>query len=223
MRVKFSSCRRCCLPAVAVLVIIGLLASAEADGADDASAGDPYPLPNCVILEEPLDKRAKVLEHLGQEVRVCCRECADEFDKNFHNWMAVINQRIVRTQRDYYPLETCVVDGASLKDTSPLDVVFRNRLFRLCSFQCEEKLKKEPAKYFARLNAAVVEKQKPGYPLDKCIVSGKPLGKAAVDHVVGNQLVRLANANQVERFNQTPGKYLLQLRELAKKKDRKKP
>jgi len=68
------------------------------------------------------------------------------------------------------------------------------------------------------VNRAAVEKQKAGYPLTKCVVSGKPLGKDAVDHVVGNQLVRLADADQIEVFNQNPGEFLAKVREALRKK-----
>ena len=59
------------------------------------------------------------------------------------------------------------------------------------------------------MNCAAVAKQKPGYPLTKCVVSGKPLGKHAIDYVVGNQLVRLADAEQIKIFNQNPARDLV--------------
>ncbi|HYW79131.1 MAG TPA: hypothetical protein VE890_06110 [Thermoguttaceae bacterium] len=96
-------------------------------------------------------------------------------------------------------------------------MVFRNRLFRVCCDDCWYKIQDEPAKYFAKLNEAVVKAQKPTYPIETCIVSKKPLGNKAVDHICANMLVRLADEDQIKRFNESPGKYLEVLRELRKK------
>jgi hypothetical protein len=47
----------------------------------------------------------------------------------------------------------------------------------------------------ARTDADIVRAQKPAYPLDTCVVSGKKLDAQAVDHVVEGRLVRLCCAN----------------------------
>ena len=133
----------------------------------------------------------------------------------------MVDDRIKEEQGPFYPLDTCVVDGTKLDDSNRLDVVFRNRLFRVCSDECQKKLEQSPAKYFALVNRAVVKKQKAGYPLSACVVSGKPLGPDAVDHVVGNQLVRLADADQIEPFNQNAGEFLAKVREALRKQPAK--
>ena len=178
---------------------------------------DPYPLVECVILDVPLAKGARVFSHLGREIRVCCQECVEEFRKNHFTWTTAIDERITNVQRPLYPLATCVVDGKPLEEGHVIEAVVRNRLFRLCGYDCQDELDKHPEQYFPRLNAAVVAKQKPRYPLDKCVVSGKPLGPKAVDCVVGNQLVRLADDKQLSRFLRSPGpgKYLAELRTAA--------
>lgn len=219
----FNSQHRRLLAAGAVLAIISFLAHANSNDLDDASAGDPYPLPNCVIRDEPLEKRCQAIDFMGRDIRVCCNECVDQFKKEHHTWIRELDDRLTRQQRDFYPLDTCAVDGQPLVTGLVLELVFRNRLFRLCSLECQRKLEQEPARSFARLNAAVVTKQKPACLLDACIVTGEPLGKAAVDYVIANQLVRLARAEVAEQFKRTPGKYLAKLRELAKQKSSPKP
>jgi hypothetical protein len=99
------------------------------------------------------------------------------------------------------------VDGKPL-GLGSFNHVFRNRLFRLCGGRCQTKLEQKPAKFFGELDYAVIEKQKSGYPLTTCIVSGKKLGADSLDHVVANQLVRLHSSDQLEQFNRTPGHYL---------------
>jgi YHS domain-containing protein len=224
MPCPFVSRRRCFLMVwvvvalAAVVAGAGALAAGRHEETTDGSEGDPYPLRNCVILDVELDQRSVALAFSGREIRVCCRDCASEFKRNYDRWIGVVDQRITEEQEAFYPLGTCVVDGTKLDDGSRLDFVFRNRLFRVCSRECQEQIERAPAKYFEALNRAVIDKQKPGYPLDKCVVSGKPLGAEAVDHVVANQLVRLAGANQVPRFNKNPAKYLAEVRAAAKQK-----
>ena len=155
---------------------------------------------------------------LGErEIRVCCAQCVEDVRRNPEKWTSAVDDRIKETQGEFYPLDTCVVDGTRLDDSNRLDVVFHNRLFRVCGDACRKKLAENPAKCFALLNRVVVEKQKAGYPLATCVVSGKPLGKDAVDYVVGNQLVRLAGADQIEAFNQNPGEFLTKVREALRK------
>lgn len=209
------------LAASLMVVFLSVLVHVAAQDTDNKPVGDPYPLEKCVIMDVPLDKRAHVLELNGREIRVCCSDCEDTFRAKFETWVRTLDDRIKDQQRSLYPLDICVVDETKLEDSNRLDVVVCNRLFRVCSAGCQERLDRDPAKYFAIVNKAVIEKQKESYPLTKCIVSGKALGSDAVDHVVANQLVRLANADQIDAFNKTPGKYLAQVREAAKKKKAK--
>lgn len=209
MHVRFSSCDRRFLAAFAALTLIGFLAKAEAM-ADDF-VGDPYPLEKC-FCDELLDDLAVIIDFEGREIRFCKEECRSDFESAHHTYIPIIDEGIINQQGDVYPLETCVVCSKAMEESGGLDEVCLNRLFRICGYGCQEKLKKDPAKYFAKLDRAVVEKQRKSYPLKKCIVSGKPLGKTAVDHVVANYLVRLADADQIESFNELPSKYLADLR-----------
>ena len=200
--------------AVAVVAIVGTVRGEEPEPADS----DPYPLTICVILDAPIYEWAEIFDVGDREIRVCCEECLEAFEGSLDIWIGVVDERIVQQEIPYYPLTTCVVDGKPLEGSEELDLVFRNRLFRLCSGRCRETLDKQPAKYFGLLNQAVIEKQKPHYPLATCIVSGEPLEKDAVDHVVGNQLVRLAGPEQLEKFDENAGQYLDELRKAAKTK-----
>ena len=67
------------------------------------------------------------------------------------------------------------------------------------------------------MNNAVIEKQKATYPLNECLVSGEALGENSIDYVVGNQLIRLANEDQIEKFDEKAGTYLVELCEQATK------
>jgi YHS domain-containing protein len=210
-----SSCsiRQSWLALTAVVVLVAILSNVRGNESEDVSTEDPYPLRNCVILDCPLGDEAEVLYVDGREIRVCCDDCVNQFGDSEH-WMAVVDERIVEQQTPHYPLKKCVVDGKPLDDFNTIDKVFGNRLFRLCSDDCYTALRKHPAKYFRLLNEAVIKKQKRNYPSAKCIVSDKPLGKKAIDHVVANQLIRLADRDQLDKFDENPGRYLEKLGKL---------
>lgn len=210
------SCRRHL--AIAALVVLAPLLTVLAKQESSVVDADPFPLTRCVISDSVLDRKAEVFDDDGREIRVCCEKCVDEFNEERDSRVVEIDEKIVEQQGEYYPLDKCVVDAKPGEGFGLLDVVFRNRLFRVCRKECQKKLEKTPEKYFIRLDRAVIEEQKPDYPLTTCVVSGKMLGKEAIDHVVANQLVRLKDSDQLERFDQTPGKYLEELRKAARKK-----
>lgn len=185
----------------------------------DPGVGDPYPLAHCAIVPDVLlDENAEMVTVEERELRVCCSDCADQLAANSFGATSQIDERIVQQQLPLYPLTTCIVDDKPLFGLGTINYVFRNRLFRVCSGKCQVKLEQEPAKFFGKLDYAVIEKQKPDYPLTTCIVSGKPLTADSLDHVVANQLIRLSGFDQLEQFGRTPGGYLLKLREAAKEK-----
>lgn len=205
----------------AALLIAGLATAADHQPTREAIESDPYPLENCVVMQGLLPKHAYLVEVGGRDIRVCCENCVEDFRREAERYLRVVDERIKEEQGPFYPLETCVVDGVKLDESNRLDVVFRNRLFRVCSDECHKKLAQDGAKYFGLVNRAVIEKQKAGYPFDKCLVSGKPLGTQAVDHVVGNQLVRLADARQIDAFDQNAGEYLAKVRAALRKQPAK--
>jgi len=216
MRYAVSSVRRHWI--VIVMVVVSVGGEVRSEEPDSFEARDPYPLLKCVVLDAPMYEEAETFDVGDREIRVCCEECMQTFMAGTDSWIDVVDERIIEQETPYYPLTTCIVDGKSLDDFGAVDFVFRNRLFRLCSEDCRKAIEQQPAKYFGLLNKSVIKKQKPKYPLAKCIVSGQPLGKAAIDHVVGNQLIRLAGPKQLEKFDETPGKYLSELRKLIEER-----
>ena len=209
-------CRRSFLISAAAGIIGGRAAAQGAESADD-KAGDVFPLLKCPVCEVPLGGEDKIIREENREFRACDQECLDELKADIFRFLEQIDDQIIAEQGDYYPLKECLVTGKSFAKEAPTDLVCRNRLFRVCCDDCRYAIEEKPAKYFARLNAAVVKEQKPSYPLKTCLVSKKPRGKKAVDHVCANLLVRLADPSQIARFNRSPGKYLEELRELREK------
>ena len=213
------SLRRWVLGVTTAFAAIGFFARANTEDSWWLShPADPYPLVECVVCDSALDEDAEFLDIDGREIRVCGNiTCGADFYDSMDRWLEEADHRMTDQQRSLYPLTTCLVSGDSLETSGAVEIVLFNRLFLLCGEDCTKTLKEDPKKYFGQLNKAVIEKQKPNYPLDKCIVSGQALDENAIDYVVANQLVRLADKEQIEAFDRMAGKYLAELRKLTKK------
>ncbi len=120
-----------------------------------------------------------------------------------------------------YPLNTCIVSGSELGGMGdPVVTQYAGREVRFCCSGCKPKVDGSPAEYMKKIDAAIIEQQKPAYALDTCVVCGDKLGGAAVDHVVNNRLVRLCKKECVKALDENPAKYLPKLDEaiVAKQK-----
>lgn len=185
-----------------------LEAEADAAGAAETEIGDPYPLPTCAFAPGKLGSMGDpvVMEYDGREVRYCCASCIERFEKDLPASLAKVDAKIIKTQTPYYPLKTCVHCETALPngdgDAAPVDFVYRNRLLRTCSDDCREAVLKNPAPAWKRLDAAVVQAQRPHYPLETCAVAGETLGSMGQPHevVVANRLVLLCCAGCEEEL-----------------------
>jgi YHS domain-containing protein len=67
--------------------IIALAGCASTDTTSTASAAQnpgeikPYPLKTCIVMDDALDKDAYVFVYKGQEIKLCCEGCKDDFNK----------------------------------------------------------------------------------------------------------------------------------------------
>ncbi len=190
---------------------------ASSASADAPRVGDPYPLDRCMVRGDGIPADAPAVVDQGQEIRVCCDMCEDEYWGKDAAVQEKIRRAIVKQQLGRYPLEKCIVSGKPLGNSAK-NVVLYNRLFRLCCSDCREKLRDRPWFYFGKLDRAVIADQKPTYPLERSVVSGKPLGKDAVDHVIANRLIRLANPDEVKKLDEMPAKYLARVEQARRGK-----
>ena len=182
-------------------------------------AAEPYTLSTCPVSGEKLGSMGDpfVLTVEGRDVKLCCKGCVGKIEKDPAKYLAVVDEGFVSQQRPYYPLSTCVVSGEPLvedgKDIA-LEVVHKNRLFRLCCKGCVKKLKAKPATYFTALDSAVKRAQAKDYPLETCIVREKSkLGSMGdpAELVVGNRLVRFCCSGCQPKFDENPAKFLVRL------------
>jgi hypothetical protein len=130
------------------------------------------------------------------------------------------DKQIIAQQLPTYPLDTCVVSGEKFGGDmgEAVNVVVNGRLVRLCCPSCKAELAKDPAKYLAKIDKAVIAKQKPNYPLTTCVVSGEKLDDGAVDYVLGTRLVRLCCTKCIKTLQADPAKYLAKIDDAAKTK-----
>ena len=180
---------------------------------------EPYTLSTCPVSGEKLGSMGDpvVLTVEGREVKLCCKGCVNKIEKDPAKYLAVIDEGLTAQQKPYYPLPTCVVSGEPLvedgKDIA-IDVVVKNRLFRLCCKGCVRKLTPDAETYFTALDGAVKQAQGKDYPLDTCIVREKSklgsMGEPA-EMVVGNRLVRFCCSGCQPKFGEDPSKYLVRL------------
>lgn len=216
-----------------VLVLSGLALAFQEPAAKPASTTSEdakiiaqqvpsYPLTTCPISHEPLDAMGKPLDmlHEGRLVRLCCKGCVKEFKKDPAATLKAIDEGVVQAQRASYPLETCVVGGEKLGGMGePFEMVHGTRLVRLCCKDCVTGFQKEPDKFMTKIDAALIAAQKKSYPLQTCLVSGKPIEGAGVDQLYGTRLARFCCEKCPAAFAKEPAKYLAQLDKAGVKKN----
>jgi hypothetical protein len=117
----------------------------------------PYPLNTCVVSGEKLGGdhgEAVVFVHKGQEVKLCCKDCRGDFDKETAKFMGKIEEANKKVKA--YPLNTCVVSGEKLGGDmgEPFAFVHDSQEIKLCCKDCKKDFDKEPAKYLKKVASA---------------------------------------------------------------------
>lgn len=216
MTIVIRSRKQCALVIVALVLAAPWSAIAEETTLSRAE-GDIYPLDTCPVSGAKLGAMgaAVVKEYDGREVRFCCNDCPAKFEADKDNYWKKIDAAIIAQQKPLYPLDTCVVTGEKLGAMGePVDYVYKNRLIRFCCVGCIGAFTKDSAKYIAKIDEAVVEKQKPSYPQKTCVVLGEVLDDNVVNYVTGNRLIRFCCTACVKAFEKDPLKYLKELENL---------
>lgn len=188
----------------------------EAAAQPAAWKGEPYMLATCAASWRPLDVKGTrtTMVVAGQELKFCCGGCGDVVAKDPAKWVEKVDAAHAEQQRPIYPMTTCVVTGESLLDDSGKDiateVVVQNRLFRVCCGGCVKKVKADPGKYAALLDAAVLESQAKAYPVGTCAVNPKAEVNAdSTQFVVAGRLVRTCCAKCKAKVLENPYDYVM--------------
>lgn len=184
----------------------------SAEEAKLANAQRPsYPLASCVVSGEELGSMGAPYETVvdGHLVRLCCKSCLKQVQADPAKVVAAIEAAVVKQQRALYPLDACPVSGEPL-GADAVDVVVGTRLVRTCCAKCAKAVRADASAALAKVDAGLIQKQRPVYPLATCVVSGEPL-EDAHEFLYGVRLVRTCCARCEQAFRREPEKFLAQL------------
>ncbi len=96
--------------AMLTALLIGALGVGQTGRADDAKKSDkPYPLTTCVVSGEKLGgdmgdpyiftyKDKKIANDSGREVRLCCKSCLKDFEKDPAKYLKKIDEAAAKTK-----------------------------------------------------------------------------------------------------------------------------
>lgn len=193
----------------------------HAEPARDALAKawtDPFSLDTCPVSGQRLGSMGEpvVKTYDGREVRFCCATCTGKFETDLAASWKMVDEAIVRDQLRYYPTQTCVVSGEPLVDQGEdiaTNVVYGNRLVRLCCKMCEREFKADPTTFVSKLDHATAEAQRADYPLTTCIVSGGALGSMGdpTEMVIAGRLMRFCCASCEPKAKSNPTKFIAEI------------
>lgn len=187
--------------ATLAMMILSPLSQAE------ERVGDPYTFGTCAVSGAPLGSKGDPIAHIedGREVKFCCAGCKPKFESDPSSFLGKVDKEVIAQQKNFYPLQTCVVGGGELGSMGePIDLVVNNRHVRLCCAGCKKKLEADPAAYVAKLDKAVIAAQTKQYNLKQCPISGEALNAKALNVVVGNRLVKICCAGCESKVKANP-------------------
>jgi YHS domain-containing protein len=116
-----------------------------------------YPLNTCVVSGEKLGgMMGKPVEKVydNRLVKFCCSGCVNEFEKNPAKYIKKIDQAVIDSQKDSYPLTSCLVDPSHKLGKNAVNHVHNGKLVRFCSDSCAGEFGKNPVKYMEKLEKA---------------------------------------------------------------------
>lgn len=184
--------------------------------------GMPYPLTTCIVSGEPLgaDTVTVILENQksgadnGREVKFCCSKCVEKFQATPGDYLPKLNAEIVKQQLAWYPAVNCPVmpDEKLPMPGQPgadevKNVVYKNRLVRLCCPKCVRRFNANPDQFLKVLDESILAASSARYPLSTCPISGKTLGDGAVNVIAANRLVKVCCQGCVAAVENDPVKY----------------
>jgi hypothetical protein len=173
-----------------------------------------YPIDTCIVTGGKLGDDAVNHVHNNRLVRLASDKALTEFKAKPKEHLDALDAKIIKAQLPGYPMENCPVGGKLGSMGEPVNFVYMNRLVRFCCMSCKDSLVSEPAKYMAKLDAAYAQQQREAYPIDKCVVTGAPLGSMGdpVEVVAGTTLVRFCCASCLPRFKANPGEFIAKVK-----------
>lgn len=176
--------------------------------------GDPYLLETDPVTGEklgPIEKQV-VIDQEGRELRFTNEQNVKTFRADPAKYLTKVDEALVKQQLPFYSLDMCPVSAKKLGGPGgPVNFIYKNRLVRFCGPDCRAEFLKDPSKYVAKIDAAVIATQSKQYGARTCVVTDEAFGGEMgepVDYVIGNRLVRLCCDGCAKKLRKDPLKYL---------------
>ena len=95
----------------------------------------------------------------------------------------------------------------------PVVYLHEGRQIQFCCEACVKPFQENPALYLEAIDAAIIEQEKPNYPLQSCVVTGLRLGSMgdAYPYVYRNHLVLFCCEGCVATFRKDPASHLAKI------------
>ncbi len=121
-----------------------------------------------------------------------------------------------------YPLDVDIVSGKKL-GLNPVVKTIDGREVRFTDEKNAKTFESDKATWSKKLDEAIIASQKPNYPLDTCLGTGKKLGSMGkvTDYVYENRLVEFCCDPCIKDFKADPAKYLSKLDQAVVEKQQK--
>ena len=124
--------------------------------------GDPYLLDTDPVTGDKLPAEPVIYKHEGRELRFADKKSLEAFKAAPAKYLPKVDELMTKQQMPFYSLETCPVSGQKFGTMGkPPSLIYKNRLVRFCCGGCVEEFEKDPPKYIAKLDEAVIAKQGP--------------------------------------------------------------
>lgn len=156
--ISFSTTIRLVLLAAALVVLpgAGLLAAEKV-----AKAAKPYPLDVCLASGEAFGGdmgEPYVLVENGQEIKLCCKSCLKDFNKDKVALMAKVAEANKKVKP--YKLDTCAVSGEKFGGDmgEPVVFVYKSQEIKLCCKDCVGEFNKDKDGILKKVAAASEKK-----------------------------------------------------------------
>lgn len=188
-----------------------------------ASQLPAYPLEVCPVSDEKLGSMGDPVDVVvdGRLVRLCCAGCKKGVEKSKAEIIAKLDAAVIAEQKPMWPaaLATCPVSGEAFVEAETIDYVHGTRYVKLCCAGCKKGVTKSADALFAKIDEAMAAEQRASYPLETCVVSGKPIDAATANETFyGVTLVRFCCPRCPAAFEKNPASFVAKVKEARKGK-----
>lgn len=147
-----------CLIAALSLLPVSISTAAETAA---TKAAKPYPLDVCLASGEAFGGdmgEPYVFSEAGQEIKLCCKSCLKDFNKNKPTLMARVAEANKKVKP--YKLTTCPVSGHKFGGDmgEPVVFVYQSQEIKLCCKDCLGDFNKDKAGILKKVAAAAEKK-----------------------------------------------------------------